>query len=319
MKVNYGDYALPSFMYKEEACTITSVKSNIDFQGSAITYTIQAVSDALTLTAGTFTFGETTCKPSEKLLDVIFDKKYGVQEVFFGMIDRATVVQRQWIDSTDSVVTLSKKVNVTVFEYINYLVSCMIPSGSRGVLTRGRYIFSIFDDFSGEYGGPYFTVKLMEGTTSQISSLDTYEVDIGFPGNDVVTSFQITDDETYSILYNYSKKIEQPDYVYRLNDDGNVEQIYSPLLTHNKTNFSMSASDRTWWTQVTQYPITATLTIKGLLRASMLMTYIKINCYFYGQKHISSGLYIITKQEDKIGKSGFRTTLTLKRISGDTV
>jgi hypothetical protein len=49
----------------------------------------------------------------------------------------------------------------------------------------------------------------------------------------------------------------------------------------------------------------------------MLMTYIKVNVYFYGQKHISSGTYIITKQVDDISASGFRTTLSLTRIKGD--
>ena len=47
------------------------------------------------------------------------------------------------------------------------------------------------------------------------------------------------------------------------------------------------------------------------------MSYVKINAMFYGQKHSSSGLYIITKQEDSIDSSGYKTTLSLTRISGD--
>jgi len=46
------------------------------------------------------------------------------------------------------------------------------------------------------------------------------------------------------------------------------------------------------------------------------MQYVNINCYFYGQKHIASGLYIITKQTDTISQSGYRTTLELLRIGG---
>lgn len=68
---------------------------------------------------------------------------------------------------------------------------------------------------------------------------------------------------------------------------------------------------------MTRFPITATLTIKGLLRSAMLMNYVRINTYFYGQKHISSGLYVITKQEDRIDSAGYRTTLSLTRIAGD--
>ena len=69
---------------------------------------------------------------------------------------------------------------------------------------------------------------------------------------------------------------------------------------------------------MTQFPITAKLTIKGLLRPSLLMTYIKVNTYFFGHKHVSSGLYIITRQEDSIDSNGYKTTLSLTRISGDT-
>ena len=47
------------------------------------------------------------------------------------------------------------------------------------------------------------------------------------------------------------------------------------------------------------------------------MSYVKINTYFFGRKHISSGLYIITKQEDQIDGNGYKTTLSITRISGD--
>ena len=74
--------------------------------------------------------------------------------------------------------------------------------------------------------------------------------------------------------------------------------------------------EKTWWSQVTQFPISATLTLKGLLRAVMLMSYIRVNVYYYGKKHNTSGLYIITKQEDSISESGYTTTLSLTRIQG---
>ena len=67
---------------------------------------------------------------------------------------------------------------------------------------------------------------------------------------------------------------------------------------------------------MTEFPISATLVIKGLIRPALLMTYLRVNTYFYGKKHVSSGLYIITKQEDKIDGSGYRTILSLTRIAG---
>lgn len=68
---------------------------------------------------------------------------------------------------------------------------------------------------------------------------------------------------------------------------------------------------------MTQFPVSATLTIKGLVRPAILMTYVRINALFYGQRHSSSGLYIITKQQDVIDGRGYRTILSLTRIAGD--
>ena len=129
--------------------------------------------------------------------------------------------------------------------------------------------------------------------------------------------FSVDDDQTYSILYNYSEDVNQSQYVYRINNSGEIDQIYSPTISNNTNNYKTSEADKIWWTSVTQYPIKATLTIKGLLRAAVLMSYVRINVYFYGQKHLSSGLYLITKQQDSINESGYRTVLSLTRISGD--
>ena len=49
----------------------------------------------------------------------------------------------------------------------------------------------------------------------------------------------------------------------------------------------------------------------------MLMTYIKINSMFYGQRHISSGLYFVTRQEDRVDTRGYRTILSLTRFASD--
>ena len=69
---------------------------------------------------------------------------------------------------------------------------------------------------------------------------------------------------------------------------------------------------------MTQFPITGVLTIKGLVRPTLIMDYVKLNVYFYGQKHISSGVYVITKQEDTITGNGYRTKLNLLRVREDS-
>lgn len=107
------------------------------------------------------------------------------------------------------------------------------------------------------------------------------------------------------------------DYVYRIGDDGNVAEIFSPTLTNSKTQLRTTEVEKTWWTDMTQYPIKATLVIRGLLRAVMLMSYIRVNVYYYGRKHISSGVYVVTKQEDNVSTNGYFTTLSLLRVKGD--
>ena len=320
MILSYGDYSSPSFLYKEEGCTITDVKSSIDFGSSAITYTITAISDALSLTDGTYNFPRRKAKPSDVLKEILYTKSYGVQNVFFGMRDPDLVTTKKLIADDDKEINIDAKPSTTVFDYINYLVKCMVPASSHGdLIGSGIYNLVVHDDYSGELGGPYFTVKRINTSIVSYSSLDTYEIDIGYPGLDAVMSFSIDDNQTYSILYNYSKEINQSDYIYRINDSGDIISQYSPAISNNTVRHRTTQTDKNWWTQVTQYPIKATLTIKGLLRAAMLMSYIKINTYFYGQKHISSGLYVITKQEDSISADGYRTTLSLTRISGEEI
>ena len=53
--------------------------------------------------------------------------------------------------------------------------------------------------------------------------------------------------------------------------------------------------------------------------AAILMSYVKVNILFYGRKHNASGTYIITKQQDQINESGYKTTLNLVRIKGDSL
>lgn len=48
------------------------------------------------------------------------------------------------------------------------------------------------------------------------------------------------------------------------------------------------------------------------------MQYVHLNVLFFGVKHISSGTYIITKQTDQIDSSGYRTSLELTRVVGES-
>ena len=67
------------------------------------------------------------------------------------------------------------------------------------------------------------------------------------------------------------------------------------------------------------YPITATLKIKGLIKPAILMSYVYIDARFFGKQHYASGYYIITKQTDNIDSTGYRTTLSLLKVGGESI
>ena len=75
--------------------------------------------------------------------------------------------------------------------------------------------------------------------------------------------------------------------------------------------------DKNWWTNITEFPITATLTLKGLSTYTLLLNYIKINVLYFGAKRSTSGMYIIVGQEDSLSGNGFKTKLDLLRVGGD--
>lgn len=315
----YGDCATPSFLYRKEEALITKVTSQLDVAGSKITYSIQAVSSAMGLQAGVQNFpGYTKEKPSNIIKNLVRDKTSGIQDIFYGMHDAALVDQLGLIPGDDREVTILAKTDMSVLDYLNYLVSCMssMNDSPSSIQKTVRYILTVHDDTSNVLDGPYFKISKVYTNTQQDTSIDYYTIDIGYPNKDIVTGFSVDDDETYAILYDYSKQINTTDYVYQIDDSGNVNKIYSPALTNSKQLLKTTEAERTWWSQMTQYPISATLTIRGLLRAAILMSYIRVNVYFYGKKHSSSGLYIITKQVDTIDESGYKTTLSLVRIGG---
>lgn len=315
--VSYGDWNSPSFVYKEEEAIVTGITSNTDFSTSQIRYQIKCTSTTLNLKANRYNFPARVAKPSTIIKQLLNNKAYGLTDVFYGMKDTAGVDRMNLILSNDKVVKIEAKRKIDVLDYLNYLVGCMtsVSNVSNKGLKTSRYHLKIVDDFSNELKGPYFQIVEVSVGES-VTDIDTYEVDVGFPNEDLVMSFTVNTDNLWSVLYKTSEQLTTSNYVYKLNDDGNIETQYSPNVTTSPFYQYSTQYDTEWWSQVTQFPISATLTIKGLIRPAILMNYVKINAYFYGQKHLSSGLYIITKQVDSISASGYRTTLSLTRIPG---
>lgn len=322
---SYGDSSNPAYVYKNEEAIITSVQQSFNMEStiqSVISYTIKAVSGCALAGSGAFTFtnGATPKKPSDEIKRVFKDSTYGLQNLFKGM-SMANI--DALVDSTDQAVELETKINISPLDYINYLVGCMYPVGSSpSSLTSDMYILTIhdetvFDNFFSDasgYGGPYFKVTRI--STRTLNRTDAFNIDIGFNTSTVVTSFTIENNENYSLLYDYNAKLSPELYSNRLNSQGNWEQVFAPMVTSGNDRFLTRSEDAVWFTKLTKYPINATIRVQGLLRPASLLQYIRLNVIFPGgNRHISSGLYIVTKQIDDISGNGYFTTLSLTRIS----
>lgn len=319
LSLSYGDWRNPASIYKEETALITNVTSSLDMSASKITYTVQCVSDAMSLASAVYDFPAREAKPSDIIKEMLKDVGYGLLTVFKGMVDFQRVITNGLIASNDKKVKIEARQNMNIIEYLNFLVGAMTSVDSESkdtIIQSGNYYLAIHDDITNALGGTYFEVKEVKADT-KVSNYDVYEVDVGYPGDNFVTQFNLTNNQQYTILYDYAGKIEQTKYIYSIDNNGQLSTQYAPSIARSKSLQKVTEQNKNWWTKVTQFPIQATLTIKGLTRPSILMSQVRINTVMYGQKHISSGLYIITKQQDKLDSNGYTTTLTLLRIGGD--
>lgn len=311
---SYGDMSTPQFVYKEENAIITNVRQQFQLASSVIQYTVDAVSTGNLLSAVPYNFSERYEKPSNVIKEILQTNMGGILDVFYGMRDFGLVIQSGLIPGNDDYVHLEAQTNMSVLAYISFLVKSMTRTSPNSD-SNDIYTFTVIDDVSGKFGGPYFKI---DRVSKQMDSLDTYEIEIGYPTSNIVTNFSINNNESYSIFYDYSKRLSTDEFVHRIDDQGNIYDMYSPAISSGNSHFETNQIDRNWWKNVTQYPITVNITLRGLLRPSILMTNVRLKVYFYGKKHTSSGLYVLTQQVDSIGvDGGFTTSLTLVRIDGD--
>ena len=326
---SYGDAAQPATsVYKDETAVITNVSTSFSYGSSAslnsvIHYTINAISDSAlgTATALQMPSDGQKHRPSDVIKSLFRNPATGLKSTFKGMTESNI---DKLIDGDDQPVLLDSKLNISALDYITYLVSCMIPQGSvEGQFSNDIYILSIHDDtiydqLNGEesIGGSYFTVRK---TSYAIEHADAYEIDIGVPTASGVLGFSVSNNSNYSLYYDYQNELNPTEYTWRINSSGDWEQVYAPAITSRNNRFQTRAEDRSWWTKITKFPVSGSITIQGLLRPAQLMTYIRINVIFPGgQKHITSGLYLITSQTDTIDGSGYKTELGITKIGGDT-
>lgn len=313
----YGDASNPNFLYKNEEAIILKTKTSPQFDSAVISYTVTAVSKCALGLSGTYQFPEYSSeKPSNVIRSILQNKEYGLQDLFTGMRNMTLVDSYGLIPSNDVPVMIQRKSNTSVLDYLQYLVDLMSPNIRTTTAKKTIYVLTFVDDTTGIFGGTYFKILPID---SNVTHPEAYNLDIGYPGSSYVYDFSVENDEGYSIFYNYQSKLHPQEYVTRLNADGEYNEVYAPYLSSKSANHQTEDNMKSWWAKVTEYPLKASLTVNGLLRPAILMTYVRLNIYFYGQKYIHSGVYIITKQVDKVDGSGYRTTLDLTRIAGEEI
>lgn len=313
---SYGDMSLPTYVFKDEEAIITNIRPDINIRANTIYYTITAISAASKLNAGTYTFNNNKSKKPSDEIKALLRGNYGLKEIFTGMANDALVEAKKLIPDDDKAVPMETKTNISVLDYLNYLISCMIPATSNITNTNNKtfYAMQIIDDVSGEFGGTYFKIEpVIKDKADQYA----YEIDVNFSTKDIIKSISFNLNETPAIYNEWQEELTQEKYVSRLNDKGEWALEYAPNISSNNDEHITRTTDTTWWTKITEYPLSCVLTIKGLLKPVNLMTYIRLNVYFYGVKYMLSGLYIITKEDDNVDSSGYYTTLSLTRIAGD--
>lgn len=315
----YGDAETPGYVYKNEEAIITDVTQNFDLYSGVIQYTVKAISSAALTTDGNITkpAPAVKVKPSDEIKK-LFKENISLQNTFTGM---SISDLDELIAGDDAEVYLESKQSISALDYINYLTGCMIPSGAPEGISKDIYILTVIDDSITNANkalsrkGPYFEVKKV---TAAANHRDAYTLDIGIQSPTIVRSLSIEDHSNYAIYYEYQNEIHPEKHVRRIGSDGLWEDVYAPVSMFRGSKFDTKAEDVVWWTKATQFPITATVKVQGLLRPATLMQYVRMNVIFPGgNKHLSSGLYIITRQMDEINGDGYITTLTMTRINGD--
>lgn len=312
--IEYGD-AEGGVSFNNVNALLTGVKSNFDFFNNCINYTLTATSSSIASSVVRRNYPAVTAQPSSLIRNMLYTTRE-LLEYFPGMENRSLVESKNLIPSNDIEVELDAADNCTPLNYLNILVSSMTSNTSKNNINDSVYYLNINDD-SSLLGGSYFQIKQIKTNLNRINSSLIYEVDVGYPENDIVYDFTVNTDYAWPLAYEYSGGFNT--YNYNIDNAGNLtndKNITSNLKSITNTK-GANVRDKNWWTNITEFPITATLTVKGLSTYTLLLNYIKINVLYFGAKRSTSGMYIIVGQEDSLSGNGFKTKLDLLRVGGD--
>lgn len=309
IQIIYGD-SNASKIYRDDNAYITNVTFSENIASHKIDYTITALSSIINTAGNTESYVGKTAKASTLIDDLLYSKSENSQALlssFSGMTDKTKVYSTGLIPTDDMEIKTVDRLNVSPISQLLYYVNGMCNKAKNTF-----YTLNFFDDTSNEYGGPYFKITEFGDADTAVQTGNYFEVDVGYPGDNFVTDFNVNMDSYYPMVYKYNNGFEE--WNYDIDNYGNLTKTKAnTLITNNYLN-RRNVIESNWWSKVTEYPITATLTIKGLVKPVVLASYIKVNCLFYGSQDLASGIYAITAQEDSISSSGYITTLSLTRL-----
>ena len=311
IKIAYGDANSGKYFIDIDALLI-GVSTAFNFANCNITYTLRATSLSYLTATTKLNFPAVFDKPSNVILDLVRNQEQLVTDYFTGMQDITSVIDLGLIPTNDKKVQIEAVKNKTVFEYISYLVSLM-QDEDEGVSNKSTYYLIVNDDNYTNMGNTFSIQEVISDNIVPDSLV--YEVDVGYPDNNLVYDFSVTTDYAWAMTYSDAQKITN--YKYEIDDIGNLLKKSSSVLLSPTLSNNDFIIDTNMWKQLTRFPISAKLTVKGLMVPIPLMTYVRVNNYYFGNRRITSGLYIITEQTDTISGNGCTTVLGLTRVASD--
>lgn len=310
IKISYGDAASGRYFQDIEAL-LTDVKTSFDFTSNTISYTISASSLSYVTATTKLNFPAVTDKPSNVIKNLITDKVLALTDYFTGMKDINRVSELGLIPSNDKVVEISAVTNKTIVEYLSYLTALMVNENDD--LANKSTYYLVLNDLDSAQGNTFKIKEIISGNLKPSDFM--YEVDVGYPDKNMIFDFNVTTNYGWVAAYETANKIVN--YNYDMDSSGNIHRQQALNTITATTSASDFRIDENTWKQLTRFPITATLTTKELIAPIMLLNYIRINNYYFGQKRLTSGLYIVTEQQDIISGNGCRTILGLTRVASD--
>lgn len=309
IRLLYGDSHGVS-LFRDDEAIITDVTFNESVTNKTLSYTITALSSIIKATGSNTTYASQTAKPSTLINNLFYsntEQSQALLNALPGMRSSTLVNSRGLIPTNDTTVTTQTRINSSPISQLQYYVDGMYNDENNST-----YILLYMDDTKNEFGGPY--IKINEIKTYNIETLQDryFEVNVGYPDNTMVLNFSLDNGVYFPLIYNYNKKLSVWDY--DIDNMGNILRTsVNPLVTNNDFH-KRNVIQSNWWKKVTEYPVTAQLTLKGLVKPVILGSMIKVNVLFYGNEDLASGVYMITGQNDSISGNGYTTTLSLVRV-----